>query len=299
MFVAYAEGYSVDLEAGHPFPMAKYRLVYEQLLREGTINPSQLLAPSPLEEELILLAHTPDYLNKLLNGALSPQEEYRLGFRWFPALARRARLAAKGTLLAAQAALEQGIGVNLAGGSHHAFPDHGEGYCMLNDLAITTRVLQKEGRAKRIAILDCDVHQGNGTAAILGHDPDVLTFSIHSENNYPFQKIPGTMDVGLPDGTDDETYLDILAPYVHRILDEFQPDLVLYVAGVDPYEGDRLGRLKLSFEGLKRRDAYVLGHCQGRGVPVVITLAGGYATHLHDTVQAHCNTVRTARQVFG
>jgi acetoin utilization deacetylase AcuC-like enzyme len=213
-------------------------------------------------------------------------------------LVRRSRASVQGTLTAARIAIRETLGVNLAGGTHHAFPDRGEGYCALNDIAVAIRVLQRDRWMQRMAIIDCDVHQGNGTAAIFAEEPDVFTFSIHGANNYPLHKVPGTLDIDLPDGTGDDEYLDALEPAVSRILAEFRPGLVFYVAGADPHAGDRMGRLRLSHAGLRRRDEMVLAACRDAGVPVAITLGGGYGKNIEDTVEAHCHTVRAARALF-
>ncbi|MCI0370450.1 MAG: histone deacetylase [candidate division NC10 bacterium] len=289
--------YSVALPGRHPFPMAKYGLVRERLLSEGTLSRRCLIEPPQAPIELLGLVHTEEYLNRLLNGRLTRQEEVRTGFPWSPAIVARARHAALGTLMAARIALREGLGANLAGGSHHAFPDHGEGYCLLNDVAVAIRVLQAEGRIRRAAILDTDAHQGNGTAAIFAGDPDVFTFSIHGARNYPFQKVPGTWDEALPDGTGDEAYLARLeAPL--RAAVAFGPNIAFYVSGADPYRGDRLGRLGLTRESLARRDCLVLSRCVRAGIPVVVTLAGGYAAALEETVEIHCATVRAAARLF-
>lgn len=289
--------YSVSLPAGHPFPMAKYRLVRERLLSEGTLSPRSLIEPAQVPVDLLGLVHTQDYLDRLLSGRLTRQEEVRTGFPWSPAIVARARHAAQGTLMAARIALREGLAANLAGGSHHAFPGHGEGYCLLNDVAVAIRVLQAEGRIGRAAILDTDAHQGNGTAANFAKDPSVFTFSIHGARNYPFQKVPGSWDEALPDGTGDEAYLARLEPPLRGAI-AFAPDIAFYVSGADPYQGDRLGRLGLTREGLTRRDDLVLSCCVRAGIPVVVTLAGGYAATLDETVEIHCATVRTAARVF-
>ncbi len=287
----------MTLPARHPFPMAKYRLVRERLLGEGTLSPRRLLEPPQALPELLALVHTADYLDRLLTGRLTRQEEVRTGFPWSPAIVARARHAAEGTLMAARIALREGLAANLAGGSHHAFPDHGEGYCLLNDVAVAVRALQAEARIRRAAILDTDAHQGNGTAATFAGDPMVFTFSIHGARNYPFQKVPGSWDEALPDGTGDEAYLERLGGPLCAVA-AFAPDIVFYVSGADPYRGDRLGRLGLSREGLARRDHLVLSRCLRAGIPVVVTLAGGYAAALDETVEIHCATVRTAAQLF-
>jgi len=289
--------YSVTLPARHPFPMAKYRLVRERLLCEGTLSPRCLIQPARAPVDLLGLVHSQDYLNRLLSGQLTRQEEVRTGFPWSPAIVARARHAAHGTLMAARIALREGLAANLAGGSHHAFPDHGEGYCLLNDVAVAIRALQAEGRIRRAAILDTDAHQGNGTASIFAGDPTVFTFSIHGARNYPFQKVPGSWDEALPDGTGDAAYLHRLEVPL-RAAAAFAPDIAFYVSGADPYQGDRLGRLGLTREGLARRDHLVLSRCLRVGIPVVVTLAGGYATALEETVEIHCTTIRTAARLL-
>ncbi len=298
MFAAYAPGYFVELGNGHAFPMRKYPLVHAALTGEGTLPRGRVVEPCEASAEDLLLVHTPQYLDKLCHGALTPPEQRRLGFPWSPALVRRARLAAHGTLLMARRALADGIAANLAGGSHHAFPDHGEGYCALNDVAVAIRALRREGRAHRFALIDCDAHQGNGNHAIFARDPDVFTFSMHGERNYPEAKIPGDWDIGLPDGTSDTAYLEALEDALPQVLDRARPDLIFYIAGVDPYVGDRMGRLALSLQGLRDRDHLVLSSARARAIPTVITFAGGYAQDLRDTVEAHCNTIRTATHAF-
>jgi acetoin utilization deacetylase AcuC-like enzyme len=278
--------------------MEKYPRTFERLIREGSLRPSRVIQPSPLPDTSIEAAHSSTYVHRVAHGLLSPQEVRRLGFPWSPPLVRRARSAAGGTLIACHIALTEGVGVNLAGGSHHALPDRGEGFCVFNDLAVAIRMLQAERRIRRAAVIDCDVHQGNGTAAMFQSDPDVLTFSIHGANNYPYCQVPSTMDIALPDGTQDDVYMELLQEHLPGLLHTFKPELVLYVAGVDPYRGDRLGRLKLTLKGLEQRDAWVLRLCRERSIPVVVTFAGGYAENLDDTVEAHCQTVRAARALL-
>ncbi len=274
--------------------MPKYRLVRDRLLAEGTLTHWHLIEPPLAADEDILLVHTTDYWFRCVRGELTSQEVRRIGFPWSDGLVRRSRAAVQGTIIAARQALRDGVASNLAGGTHHAYPDHGEGYCVLNDIAIATRVLQRDGLAERVAIIDCDVHQGNGTAAIFQHDPRVFTFSVHGENNFPARKEQSKLDLHLPDGIGDDEYLSLLHEHVPRLLDEFQPDFVFYQAGVDPFERDRLGKLKLTLAGLKARDALVLTSCRKRNLPVVTTMGGGYAKDVSDTVEAHCNTVRVA-----
>ncbi len=294
MKVCYSDRYMVPLPAPHPFPMPKYRMARDRLLAEGAITHWHLVEPPLASDEDILLVHTPDYWFRCASGQLTSSEVRRIGFPWSKGLVRRSRAAVQGTIIAARNALRDGVASNLAGGTHHAYPDHGEGYCVLNDIAIATRVLQRDGLARRVAVIDCDVHQGNGTAAIFRDDPSVFTFSIHGEKNFPARKERSTLDLNLASGAGDEEYLRLLEAHVPQILDGFCPDFVFYQAGVDPYERDRLGKLKLTLEGLKQRDEFVIASCRQRGLPVVTTMGGGYAKEIAHTVEAHCNTVRVA-----
>jgi acetoin utilization deacetylase AcuC-like enzyme len=277
--------------------MQKYSLVYQTLLAEGTLRPCQVHQPEPAVITDLLLVHTCDYVERFLAGAMSPREMRLLGFPWSAPLALRARLAVQGTILASRFAWQQGIAANLAGGSHHAFAGHGEGFSVFNDIAIAIRVLQRDYGVQRAAVIDCDVHQGNGTASIFGNDPTVFTCSLHGEKNYPFRKETSRLDIAFPDGTRDAEYLAALHAHVPDILAQFRPDMVWYLAGADPYVGDTLGRLALSLEGLWQRDVYVLEMCRQARIPVVITLGGGYALQVRDIVQAHCNTVRIAKRL--
>lgn len=294
MRVCYSDRYAVPLPPSHPFPMPKYKMARDRLLAEGSITYWNLIEPPLASDEDILLVHTPDYWFRCARGQLTVQEIRRIGFPWSEGLVRRSRSSAQGTVIAARNALRDGVASNLAGGTHHAFPDHGEGYCVLNDIAIAARVLQRDKLAERIAVIDCDVHQGNGTAAIFQDDPNVFTFSMHGEKNFPARKELSRLDINLPNGVGDEEYLAILREHVPRILDGFKPDFVFYQAGVDPFERDRLGKLGLTIEGLRRRDEFVILNCRERGIPVVTTMGGGYAKDINDTVEAHCNTIRVA-----
>ena len=298
MKVFYSDRYAIPLLPTHPFPMSKYRLTRDRLLAEGTITHWNLTEPPLAADEDILLVHEPDYWRRCVRGELTPAEVRRIGFPWSEGLVRRSRASVEGTILAARSALDHGLASNLAGGTHHAYPDHGEGYCVLNDIAIAIRVLQRDGRVRRCAIIDCDVHQGNGTAAIFRHDRAIFTFSMHGEKNFPARKEQSTLDLHLPDGLGDEEYLRILADHLPHVVDQFQPDIVFYQAGVDPYEHDRLGKLRLSLEGLRRRDLLVIRYCRGRRIPLVTTMGGGYARFILDTVEGHCNTVRVALSLF-
>lgn len=297
MRVSYTSRYYADIGEGHVFPIRKFELVRDQLLREGTLRPSDLVEPQPAPLNSVLLVHTDDYVTRLRAGTLSPRELRRLGLPWSKALVRRSFLAAGGTLNAARFALLEGIGSNLAGGTHHAFPDRGEGFCVLNDVAIAIRALRREGLIKRAAIVDCDVHQGNGTAAIFQEETEVFTFSMHGAKNYPLFKERSTLDVELPDGTEDAEYLETLAAHLPRVF-AHEPDIVFYLGGADPYRGDKLGRLALSIEGLRARDELVLKECRARRIPIATTMSGGYAAEITDTVEIHCNTIRAARARF-
>ena len=279
--------------------MAKYARIHAALLADGTLREWEIdPAPQATDEEL-LRVHTADYLHRLRDGALTPAEVRRLGFPWSPELVRRALHATGGTLRAARAALRDGMACNIAGGSHHAFPSHGEGYCALHDMAVAIRALQEERPSLRVAIIDLDVHQGNGSAAILGADPRVYTLSLHCEKNYPLRKIPGTRDVGLRTGVEDAEYLHLLEGELDLLWREFRPELVFYQAGVDALAGDRLGRLALTREGLRQRDARVLCRCLLTDTPVVTVVGGGYHQDSEETIQAHADVIRAARALYG
>ncbi|HEV3469796.1 MAG TPA: histone deacetylase [Pyrinomonadaceae bacterium] len=297
MRVSYTPLYYADIGDGHVFPIRKFELVRDRLLGEGTLAPAEIVEPRGAAVEDVLLVHTEDYVTRLRAGALTPREVRRLGLPWSKALVRRSFLATGGTIAAARAALREGVGANLAGGTHHAFPDHGEGFCVLNDVAVAVRVLRRDGLARRAAVVDLDVHQGNATAAIFEGDAETFTFSMHGAKNYPLFKARSSLDVELADGTGDAEYLDTLARYLPRVFGH-APDLVFYLGGADPYAGDRLGRLSLSVAGLRERDETVLRACRARGVPVATVMSGGYAADIQDTVEIHCNTIRAAKRVF-
>ena len=289
--------YEVDI-GPHPFPTRKYRLVRERLLREGSIAPGDLVEAVRASDEQVGLVHTAAYLRKIKTGTLSAEEQLLLEVPFSPALREAAWITAGGSTLAARLVLEsgrRGIAVHLGGGFHHAFPDHGEGFCLINDVAIAIRSLQREGRVRRPAVVDLDVHHGNGTAAIFQSDPDVFTFSMHQERNYPAWKPPSDVDVGLDDGTGDVEYLSLLERHLADLLARHEPDLVFYLAGADPYQLDQLGGLGLTVAGLRRRDELVFEQSMRAGAAVAVCLAGGYALRTDDTVEIHCNTVRAAR----
>lgn len=281
----------------HSYPMDKYRLVAERLVSDLTLSPEELCEPEAAPLEDVLRVHTPDYVHAFINGTLERKAQLRLGLPWSPELVHRAFAVLGGTYGAARAALEDGVAANLAGGTHHAFADHGEGYCIFNDHVITLRRLREEGFAQRVLIVDLDVHQGNGTAVLCQDDVDVFTFSMHSETNYPARKERSSWDVGLPDGTTDEQYLDILAQALPQILGRFAPDFILYQAGVDVLAGDRFGKLALTMAGIGERDRLVCEFAYRAGVPLVVTLGGGYARDINQIVEAHCQTVSIAKGI--
>ena len=295
MKLVYSDRYDLNL-GSHVFPSIKYRLVKEKLLREHIAEPGDFVEPPPASDDDIALVHHREYLRRLQAGKLSYLEVLRLEIPYSPELVRAVWLCTGGSILAGRLALEDGVGVNVGGGFHHAYPDHGEGFCVLNDFAVAIRRLQKDKTIEQAMTVDCDVHQGNGTAAIFGGDHTVFTLSIHQENNYPYPKPPSSLDINLRDGVGDEEYLRELTQGLDRALAEFRPDLIFYLAGADPYRDDQLGGLKLSLEGLEKRDRLVFEKANGRNIPVAVTLAGGYARRLEDTIQIHSNTIRVAKE---
>jgi acetoin utilization deacetylase AcuC-like enzyme len=294
MKCVYHSGYEVPLPPGHPFPISKYPLLKELLVSEGTIDAGDLIEPQPLDLESAALIHTPEYLAKLGGPGLSVAEQRLLGMPWSDALWVRSRLAAGGTLLAARLALEDGLAANLAGGTHHAFADHGEGFCVLNDVAVAIAKLRREGLIERAVVLDLDVHQGNGTAAIFAEDDEVFTFSMHGERNYPLRKMRSSLDAPLRDGTGDEEYLESLRQHLPQALAAADAQLGFYLAGVDVAAGDRFGKLALTEEGIRRRDRYVIEIVRERDVPLAIVLAGGYAATRARTAELHAHAFREA-----
>jgi acetoin utilization deacetylase AcuC-like enzyme len=321
----YSDGYFLPIGA-HVFPAEKYKRIHDQLLAYEIAAPSDFLVPHLATDQDVLLVHTPQYVEKLKTGALSPREEMELEVPYSPELVRAFWLAAGGSILAADHALNDGVAFNIGGGFHHAFPDHGEGFCVINDVAIAIRRMQRDGRIRTAMTVDCDVHQGNGTAAIFGgarspgdplrsastsglkttpesktggaHAGDVFTISLHQENNYPAWKPPSSIDVNLPDGIGDDDYLAWLDNALSSGLRQFDPELLCYIAGADPYREDQLGGLSLSIDGLKRRDELVFRVARARGIPAMVTYAGGYARNVEDTVAIHCNTVIAAKEIF-
>lgn len=295
--VVWDPAYEVDI-GPHVFPTRKYRLVKERLLHDGVIREEDLCRPEPVSDDDVGLVHTPAYVRSIVQDTLSARERAVLEVPFSEALRRAMWLCAGGTRLVGQLAMESGVAVHLGGGFHHAFADHGEGFCLINDVAVATALLRRSGVAKRILVVDLDVHHGNGTAAIFATDPEVFTFSMHQTANYPAIKPPGDLDIGLADGTGDEAYLTALGTALDGIGREPAFDLAFYLAGADPYRHDQLGGLALTIGGLQRRDQMVLTWCRARGLPVAVTLAGGYAVNPEDTVAIHCNTVRVAAAVL-
>ena len=270
--------------------MAKYAMIRDGVVARGIVARAQLAEPAPASREALTRVHDPGYVDAVLEHGLTDAEQRRLGLPWQPELAERSLRTVQGTIEATRDALASGIGLNLAGGTHHAFPGHGEGFCVFNDVAIAIRTLQAEGRIARAVVVDLDVHQGNGTARIFADDPGVFTFSMHGAGNYPFRKERSRLDLELPDRTGDAAYLALLIEHLDAVLEEARADLVVFIAGADPYQFDRLGRLSLSMAGLEQRDAAVLAACRRRGIPVAVVLGGGYAADLEDVVAIHANT---------
>jgi acetoin utilization deacetylase AcuC-like enzyme len=296
--VFYSDHFVLPLPEGHRFPMKKYSMLRERVERGGICKNGELRAPHAVTDEEILRAHDPGYLERVVAGTLTDREMRRIGFPWSQRMVERSRRASGGTLDAARIALSEGIATNLAGGTHHAFADHGEGFCVLNDSAIAARALLAEGFVEKVVVLDTDVHQGNGTAAIVRGDARVFTLSIHGAKNYPFHKEESDLDAPLPDGAGDDAFLLALGERLERVLDLEDWNLAIFLAGADPFEGDKLGRLRVTKSGLAERDRMVLEGCRGRGIPVAVTMAGGYAREVEDTVDIHFQTVKRASDVL-
>ena len=290
--------FTVPLPDGHRFPIAKYARIRDEIVARGLLPASMIEEPDRADRWALELVHTPSYADAVLAGTLTSAEVRRLGFPWSPHLRERSLRTVQGTLEAARDALETGLGINLAGGTHHAYPGHGEGFCVFNDVAIAIRVLQCEGRLARAAVVDLDVHQGNGTAHIFSDDPDVFTFSMHGARNYPFRKERSALDLELDDGCEDAAYLAALDAHLGPVLDAAGPELVFYLGGADPYVHDRFGRLGLTVAGLLERDRRSFDAFRHRGLPAVLTLAGGYARELEDVVTIQTNTVEAALAAY-
>lgn len=278
--------------------MLKYELIPEQLLHEGTITGDQLFAPEPCEQDDVLLTHDREYLAKLVNQTLSAAEQRKIGFPQSPQLTLRELVITQGTIDCCYHAMKHGVALNIAGGTHHAFRDRGEGFCLLNDMAIAAQVLLKQQRAKQILIIDLDVHQGNGTASIFEHNPHVFTFSMHGAHNYPFHKEKSDLDIGLKDGTDGSTYHKLLADALPALIEKIQPDFAFYLSGVDVLETDKFGKLQLTIDDCRERDAFVFRLLKQHRIPVTVAMGGGYSPDVRTIVNAHCNTFRVASEIY-
>lgn len=287
MRVSYSPGYVASLPKGHIFPMKKFSGLFNYLNHRGIIKESQVVEPKLACFTDLNLVHTSRYTNGLWEGSLSKKEIRKLGLPWSKKLAIRSRMAVQGTINAAIMALQDGVAGNMAGGTHHALPDGGEGFCVFNDVAVAIRVLKQTKWASKVLVIDCDVHQGNGTAEIFKNDSDVYTFSIHAQKNYPFVKPPSTYDIGLSDGTKDQNYINILTDALSKIFADFSPDLVFYLAGIDPLETDHFGRLSLTLNGLRERERLVIETVTQKEIPMVLLLSGGYAPTIQQTIEAH------------
>jgi len=328
--LVYSDDYYLPI-GSHVFPAEKYKCIHDRLLASGVAEPSDFVTPRPATDQDVLLVHTPRYVEKLKTGTLSAREQLELEVPYSPELVRAFWLAAGGSVLAADHALNDGVAISIGGGFHHAFPDHGEGFCMIHDVAVAIRRMQRDHKIRTAMTVDCDVHQGNGTAVIFSgnrapgepplsapnftanpshpawhgirprspHAEDVFTISLHQQNNYPVFKPPSSLDLNLPDEMGDGEYLACLGDALSLGLSKFKPELICYLAGADPYREDQLGGLSLTIAGLKERDALVFGIAKAEGIPVMVTLAGGYALKLEDTITIHCNTVAAAKEVFG
>ncbi len=297
--IAYDPIYAHPLPEGHRFPMLKYELIPGQLLYEGTITEENIFAPQPCSRETILLTHDEAYLDKLMNQQLSAREQRVIGFPQSPALTQRELIIAQGTIDCCSYAMQNGVAMNIAGGTHHAFAERGEGFCMLNDQAIAANYLLKNNLAKKILIIDLDVHQGNGTAKLFEYENRVFTFSMHGKNNYPFRKEKSDVDVELPDGTNDETYLKLLTEALPNIIENVQPDIAFYLSGVDVLETDKFGKLKVTIQGCKQRDEFVFTRLKKNNIPCVVSMGGGYSADVKIITEAHCNTFRVAKDLYG
>lgn len=297
--IACAPIYAHPLPEGHRFPMLKYELIPEQLLHEGTISPENIFEPQPCTDEIILWTHGQHYLDKLKNQTLSAKEQRLIGFPQSPLLTRRELIIAQGTIDCSLFALQSGVALNVAGGTHHAFKDRGEGFCMLNDIAVAANYLLKKKIATQILIIDLDVHQGNGTAKIFENEPRVFTFSMHGEHNFPFHKEKSDLDIPLKDGTNDTAYLSLLKTTLPKLIDKVKPDFAFLLSGVDILDTDRYGKLKVSRDGCRNRDAFVFTSLKQHQIPCAVTMGGGYSTDVKIITDAHCNTFRVAIDIFG
>ena len=296
--IAFDPIYAHPLPEGHRFPMLKYELIPAQLLHEGTIAEENIFSPSPCPDEVVLWTHEKAYFDRLKNQELTAKEQRHIGFPQSPALTQRELMIAQGTIDGALFAIKNGVALNVAGGTHHAFADRGEGFCMLNDQAIAANYLLNKGFVKKIMIIDLDVHQGNGTAKLFEHEKRVFTFSMHGKNNYPFHKEKSDVDVELVDGTDTATYLDLMAKNIPQLIEQEQPQFVFYLAGADILETDKFGKLKVTIDGCKQRDQFIFELLKKKNIPCQVSMGGGYSEDVRIITEAHCNTYRLAKNIF-
>ncbi len=299
LHIAHAPIYAHPLPEGHRFPMLKYELIPEQLLHEGSITVDNLFAPTVCADEIILLTHTEEYLNKLKHQTLSAKEQRHIGFPQSPALTERELIITQGTIDCCRFAFENGVAMNIAGGTHHAFADRGEGFCLLNDFATAANYLLHQKLVKQILIVDLDVHQGNGTAKLFEGNNKVFTFSMHGAHNYPFHKETSDLDIGLSDGTDDSVYLPLLKNNLYMLIEKVKPDFVFYLSGVDILSTDKFGKLNVSMEGCKQRDEIVFSALLKHQIPCTVAMGGGYSPDIKTIAEAHCNTFRLAKEIYG
>ncbi|PIU41318.1 MAG: histone deacetylase [Candidatus Omnitrophica bacterium CG07_land_8_20_14_0_80_42_15] len=294
--IVYSQHYYVNI-GDHVFPTKKYRLIHDRLIKEGILKEEDFVSPKIADEEDVLLVHTSQYLEKLRNSLLTREEVLKLELPFSKELLKSSLFCCGGTILASEIAIKEGVGIHLGGGFHHAFPEHGEGFCVLNDIAIAIKRAMRKKLINKALVIDCDLHHGNGTAAIFRGDKSVFTFSIHQENNYPFFKPPSNLDIGLADGAKDKEYFGFLSDELPKIASDFKPDLIMYVAGADPYKDDQIGGLCLTIEGLRKRDEFVFGLAKNYNIPIAVVLAGGYAYKYEDTVEIHYNTIMAALNI--
>ncbi|HVW59471.1 MAG TPA: histone deacetylase [Puia sp.] len=299
LHIAYDPIYAHPLPEGHRFPMLKYELIPEQLLYEGVITTGDLFTPAPCPEDIVLLTHTREYLDKLLHQGLSPKEQRHIGLPQSPLLTQRELVITQGSIDCCHHAVSNGVALNVAGGTHHAFADRGEGFCLLNDFAVAANYLLHKGMAERLLIIDLDVHQGNGTAKLFEQESRVFTFSMHGRHNYPFHKETSDRDIPLEDGTGDDVYLSVLRENLPVLIDRVRPQLVFYLSGVDILASDQFGKLKVSLAGCRKRDEMVFTALQSKGIPCVVAMGGGYSADIRVIVEAHCQTFKTAKEVYG
>ena len=297
--IAYSPIYQHSLPAGHRFPMLKYELIPEQLLHEGSITKENIFSPQPCADEIVLWTHDKEYVDRLHNQTLSEREQRHIGFPQSPQLTLREFIITQGTIDCCHYVMENGVALNIAGGTHHAFANHGEGFCMLNDMATASNYLLKKNLAKQILIIDLDVHQGNGTAKLFENEKRVFTFSMHGEHNYPFHKEKSDLDIPLKDGTTDAQYLPLLQSAITKLMDEVKPDFAFFLSGVDILETDKFGKLKVTMNGCKQRDEIVFSTLHKKQIPCVVAMGGGYSADVKIIVEAHCNTFRTAKDIYG